>query len=146
MILYIICGFAIALVFFCVGYMVAPRTIPVDPAPQKAVKELIDDLKSQVAFLKSENNYLRGKINRPTDVKTMSGYWTCVPSPAPVVDDNEDKSREKYGYFEKHFGDTAYLMFIRGASRKEIAKKLGAPYPTVCKAIQRREANKNTLF
>ena len=146
MILYILGGLAIAIVFFCVGYIVAPRITPIDPSPQKAVKELIDDLKSQVSFLKSENNYLRGKITCSTDVKTMSGYWTCVPAPAPIVDEPDVKSKEKYGYFEKHFGDTAYLMFIRGASRKEIAKKLGAPYPTVCKAIQRREANKNTLF
>ena len=48
--------------------------------------------------------------------------------------------------FSKEMWDAVYNLFLRGATRKEIAQKFGVSYANVCKIIREKDRKQDPLF
>lgn len=48
--------------------------------------------------------------------------------------------------FTKREGDSVYVQYLHGASRRELSKRFGVSYPLICKIIQDHEKKQNRLF
>ena len=79
----------------------------------------------------------------------MSCNPSKVPAPTPIFDQSiTDKAKADLlkRSFSREMGNEVYQLWLRGASRKSLAKKFGVSYPHICAIIRHIDRSQDPLL
>lgn len=103
---------------------------------RKAQTKKYDDLYAHMLAVNAQNAKLQKQLSTPS----------CSDHKVDSIVDEHIKAQLLTHSFSKEMWSAVYNLFLRGATRKEIANRYGVSYANVCKIIRERDRKQDPLF